>query len=96
MMTLIRDVQRGSGMRKSKKNDKPFSVWPDDRERPLRYATYAEAEAYAIRSVRRLTHNGITIGVPIEHWDGPVGTARLNPATDKPVVDLTVIGARYA
>jgi hypothetical protein len=35
------------------KTEKPFSVWANDRERPHTFATYAEAEAYAIMALRR-------------------------------------------
>ncbi len=70
---------------------KPFSVWPSDRERPLYFAGYAEAEAYAKRAIKRLEGRE---AVRIGHEDGQVATVHVD-WRDLVVVDLTDLGGRF-
>lgn len=66
---------------------KPYSVWADDRDRPVRFATFDAAEAYAKKAHARGCRY-----LNIEH-DGTIAAVVRLDWRDKVVCDLTPEGA---
>jgi hypothetical protein len=70
-----------------RRTSKPYALHPEDRDRPVRFATYDEAEAYA-----RKAHARGCRYLSIEHDGEPIAAVYLD-WRDRVVVNLTPSGA---
>jgi hypothetical protein len=74
------------------KPHKPFSVWAPDRAGPYDFETYAQAEAYAKKSLKRIEGEQ---KIAVE-MDGMIVSHVCIDWRDRIVVDMTQVGSMIA
>lgn len=77
---------------KTRRKRKPFTVWPSDRERPIEFDDYRQAERYAKVAIKRLEGSE---NIHVEKAGVRLATVAID-YRDRIVVDMTQEGAAYA